>query len=85
MNAAVCSHTSRFVAKRLQPRQKAWNVATQDRLAATSSLLSSIKVVKMLGVQNSLTHRIQELREEELHVASKLRWIMVYYNASGMS
>lgn len=78
----LCSHTSRFVAKRLQPRQKAWNVATQDRLAATSSLLSSIKVVKMLGVQNSLTHRIQELREEELHVASKLRWIMVYYNAS---
>jgi ATP-binding cassette subfamily C (CFTR/MRP) protein 1 len=76
---------SRFVAKHLQPRQKAWNVATQSRLAATSSFISAMKIVKMLGLQESLTHRIQNLREDELWVASKLRWVMVYYNASGLS
>lgn len=76
---------SRFVAKHLQPRQKAWNNATQNRIAATSFMLSTIKVVKMLGLQQNLTHRIRELRNKELWAASKLRWITVYYNASGLS
>ena len=38
----------------------------------------------MLGYQNYLMDRIQELREEELWAASRLRWVMVYYNMSGM-
>ena len=80
----VCSYMSRFVAKNLQPRQKAWNHATQRRIAAISSMLSTMKVVKMLGYQSSLTSRIQELREEELWAASRLRWVTVYYNMSGM-
>jgi ABC-type multidrug transport system fused ATPase/permease subunit len=42
-----------------------------------------MKTVKMLGFQHHLTGRIQELREEELHAASKLRWMTVGYNASG--
>ncbi|RAK75330.1 putative ABC transporter [Aspergillus fijiensis CBS 313.89] len=78
----LCSHMSQFVAKHLQPRQKAWNSATQQRIGATSSLLRAMKGVKMLGIQNNLTDRIQDLREEELLAASKLRWVMVYYNAS---
>ncbi|KAH2977182.1 hypothetical protein KXW58_005982 [Aspergillus fumigatus] len=41
-----------------------------------------MKDVKMLGLQHKLTHRIQQLRDGELWAASKLRWIMVYYNAS---
>jgi ATP-binding cassette subfamily C (CFTR/MRP) protein 1 len=80
----VCSHMSRFVAKHLQPGQKAWNSATQDRIAAISSMLKAMKVIKMLGFQDYLSHRIQKLREMELRTASKLRWIMVYYNASGL-
>ncbi|KAK8078302.1 hypothetical protein PG996_004472 [Apiospora saccharicola] len=78
----VCSNVSRFVAKNLQPGQKAWNCATQDRLAATSSMLTSIKTVKMLGMQSSLHKRIETLRSQELSTASRLRWVMVYYNAS---
>lgn len=85
LRRAVCSHMSRFVAKHLQPRQKAWNDATQDRIAATSSMLGAMKVVKMLGLQHNLTQRIQELRKRELWAASKLRWIMVHYNSSGLS
>ncbi|RAH71174.1 putative ABC transporter [Aspergillus aculeatinus CBS 121060] len=72
----LCSHISRFVAKHLQPRQKAWNSATQQRIGATGSLLSAMKGVKMLGIQQNLTDRIQDLREEELLAASKLRWVM---------
>lgn len=80
----ACSQMSRFVAKNLQPRQKRWNEATQRRIAATSSFLSSMKIVKMLGYQHALAARVQKLREEELFFASKLRWVMVYYNASGV-
>lgn len=81
---AVCSRVSRYVANNLQARQKTWNNATQNRVAATSSMISSMKVVKMLGFQQHLTNRILELRKQELLEASKLRWVMVYYNASGM-
>lgn len=81
----VCSYVSRYVAKQQQPRQKAWNVATQRRVAATSSMLGSMKVIKMLGFQQFLVDRIQSLRKEELDVASRLRWMQFYYNASGSS
>lgn len=81
---AVCSRVSRYVAKHLGPRQKAWNTATHQRVAATSSVLSSMKVIKMLGLQNSMASFIRRLREEELNTASRVRWIMVYYNASGL-
>lgn len=47
-------------------------------------MLSSMKMVKMLGFQSDIVHRIESLREEELLKASKLRWVMVYYNSSGL-
>ena len=75
---------SRFVAKHLQPHQKAWNKATQDRIAATTSVLRDMKVIKMLGLQDNLSLRLQALRDFELGTAAKLRWVMVYYNASGV-
>ncbi|KAI0156771.1 putative ABC transporter [Xylariaceae sp. FL1272] len=78
----LCSYMSRYVAKHLQHRQKAWNNSTQDRLAATSSLLSAMKNVKMLGLQSSIADRIRTLRQKELEIASKLRWVTVYANAS---
>ncbi|KAK4233232.1 P-loop containing nucleoside triphosphate hydrolase protein [Achaetomium macrosporum] len=78
----LCSRMSRFVAKHLQPGQKAWNTASQHRVLATSSMLSSMKVIKMLGLQHCIVNCIRRLREEELQIASRVRWIMVYYNAS---
>ncbi|KAJ2990299.1 hypothetical protein NUW58_g3015 [Xylaria curta] len=78
----LCSHMSRYVAKHLRLRQKAWNEATQNRMAVTSSMLSAMKIVKMLGLQFSLCGRIQESRKAELWEASKMRWMAVYYNAS---
>jgi len=81
--SAVCSRMSRYVAKNLQPGQKAWNTATQRRVAATSSMLSSMKAIKMMGLQGCMVNRLLYLREKELETASRVRWIMVYYNASG--
>ncbi|KAH3540206.1 hypothetical protein KXV64_006099 [Aspergillus fumigatus] len=78
----LCSYTSQFVAKHFQPRQKTCSDATQSHIAATSSMLSRMKTIKMLRLQHNFSHRIQELREAELQAASKLGWIMVFYNAS---
>ena len=80
----VSSRVSRYVARNLQPRQKAWNEATQRRVAAISSMLSSMKLVKMLGFQHHLARRAQGLRKEELQAASRVRWMNVYYNSSGL-
>lgn len=74
---------SRYVAQHLQPGQKAWNTATQHRVAATSSMLGFMKVIKMLGLQHCMANSTLRLRKEELDTASRVRWIMVYYNASG--
>ncbi|RFU26545.1 hypothetical protein B7463_g9807, partial [Scytalidium lignicola] len=78
----LCSRVSRYVAKNLQSYQKNWNIATQTRIGTTSSMIASMKVVKMLGLQRYLACRTQKLRVEELEVASKVRLMMVYYNSS---
>ncbi|KAK2012789.1 P-loop containing nucleoside triphosphate hydrolase protein [Colletotrichum eremochloae] len=77
-----CSRMSRYLAKNLQGKQKDWTVATQKRLAMTTSMLASMKSLKMLGVSSYTESLIQNLRHEELNAAKKVRWMMVAYNAS---
>ncbi|KAI0133901.1 ABC transporter [Xylariales sp. AK1849] len=77
-----CSRMSRYVAKNLQSKQKGWNEATQERLAMTSSMLSSMKSLKMLGVTAYTESMVNFLRLQELDMSSKVRWMMVAYNAS---
>lgn len=72
-----------YITRDLRRAQKDWNKSTQDRVAATSSMISSIKMVKMLGLQKALSTRIEQLREKEMELAAKVRWMMVYYNACG--
>ncbi|KAH6645218.1 P-loop containing nucleoside triphosphate hydrolase protein [Truncatella angustata] len=77
-----CSRMSRYLAKTLQNKQKNWNLATQKRLAMTTSMLSSMKSLKMLGVTTYTESLVQSLRLRELDMAKKVRWMMVAYNAS---
>ena len=72
------------MAQNLRRRQKAWNDATQARISMTSSILGSMKSVKMLGISEGIASQIQDLRQEELDMAKKVRWMMFAYNASGM-
>ncbi|KAF5653959.1 major facilitator family transporter [Fusarium sp. NRRL 25303] len=77
-----CSRMSRYLARSLQSKQKAWNEATQRRISLTASTLSSMKVTKMLGLSRQTEVLIQKLRAQELEMAKKVRWMMVAYNAS---
>ncbi|KAK2778498.1 ATP-binding cassette [Colletotrichum kahawae] len=77
-----CFRMSKYLAQNLQSKQRNWNEATQKRLAMTTSVLSSMKGLKMIGANRDAKWPIQELRDEELHMASRVRWMMVAYNAS---
>ncbi|SCV28572.1 related to multidrug resistance protein [Fusarium fujikuroi] len=77
-----CSKMSRYLARNLQSKQKAWNEATQRRISLTASAISSMKVMKMLGTSRQTEVLIQKLRAQELEMAKKVRWMMVAYNAS---
>ncbi|RKL22824.1 hypothetical protein BFJ70_g13017 [Fusarium oxysporum] len=76
------SRMSRYLARNLQSKQKAWNEATQSRISLTASALSSMKVMKMLGLSRETEVLLQKLRAQELEMAKKVRWMMVAYNAS---
>lgn len=80
----VCSRVSRYLAKNLQGKQRAWNLATQERIAITTSMLASMKNLKMLGVTPYTECLVQKLRLQELAMAQKVRWMRVAHNASGM-
>lgn len=84
MSSLVCSRVSRYLAKNLQSKQKDWSVATQNRIAMTTSMLGSVKSLKMLGIVDYTESLILSLRLRELDMAKKVRWMMVAYNASGM-
>lgn len=75
---------SRYVATHLRSKQKNWSMATQKRLSMTALMLGSAKSMKMLGMTEAMTLEIQALRDHEIEMSQKLRWITVAYNASGM-
>ncbi|KXJ96142.1 ABC transporter type 1, transmembrane domain-containing protein [Microdochium bolleyi] len=78
----VCSRVSQYVARSIRSKQGSWNSATQDRLSMTASMIANIKSIKMTGLQQPVTNHIMKLRIRELNMASKVRWMMVAYNAS---
>jgi hypothetical protein len=75
---------SAYVAKHLENRQKAWNEATQSRIAATTSTLEGIKSLKIMGMEGAVQSQILHLRSKEIQTSKPFRWILVAYNASGM-
>ncbi|KAK5122260.1 hypothetical protein LTR85_004170 [Meristemomyces frigidus] len=77
-----CSRISRYVATHLRLKQKAWNTATQKRLAITHAVLGAIKSIKMIGLSAAVKSRLLHSRQEEIEMSKHLRWIMIAYNAS---
>ncbi|KAG6367948.1 hypothetical protein INS49_002148 [Diaporthe citri] len=80
-----CSRVSRYVAQHLKPEQGKWNVATQQRISFTNSILSSVKNIKMLGMQQAVADRIRDLRKHEMDAARGVRLLTVQYGASALA
>lgn len=54
-------------------RQKSWLRATEKRINFTTSILGSIRNVKVLGLTEVMSSMIEGLRTEELEISKKFR------------
>ncbi|CZR60647.1 related to multidrug resistance protein [Phialocephala subalpina] len=61
------------VTKLVGPRQRQWVAAIQRRVSMTSSMLGSMKSVKMMGLSNILTDTLQDQRVRELDLSKHFR------------
>ena len=58
-------------------RQAMWLEAIERRIAATTSMLSSMKGVKMCGLTDVLRDDLQQLRIDELNISKKFRKLLI--------
>lgn len=61
-------------------QQKQWADAVQKRIAITSSMLSGIRSIKMMGLSGLLTEVIQDQRVEEINQMKGFRWSLTWQN-----
>ncbi|GKZ73873.1 hypothetical protein AnigIFM50267_010812 [Aspergillus niger] len=74
----ACAVVAMAACTRLYPRyQNAWVEAIQERTSITSSMLGSIRSLKLLGLSAVIGSLLQRLRVHENVVARKIRWITV--------
>ncbi|KAL4874811.1 P-loop containing nucleoside triphosphate hydrolase protein [Aspergillus karnatakaensis] len=59
-------------------RQALWLEAIERRISATSSMLGSMKGIKMLGLQTYLMKFVHNLRTDELSISKKFRKLLVW-------
>ncbi|KIW17840.1 hypothetical protein PV08_05035 [Exophiala spinifera] len=61
----------------------AWAAAVQQRISLTAGVLSSLKSVRMLGIEKPMSRMIQDERHNELRFQAKFRWSTVWLNTIG--
>ena len=64
-------------------RQARWLEAIEKRISSTSSMLGSMKGIKMLGLQSALLTSVHNLRLDELSISRKFRKLLVWNMALG--
>ena len=80
-----CSRISPRVSISMRAKQKIWTAAVQKRVAMTSSMLSSIKSLKIMGLSNDIQDNIQSQRIQEIESSKEFRWMVVLLNTIGWS
>ncbi|MGI4815732.1 MAG: ABC transporter transmembrane domain-containing protein, partial [Janthinobacterium lividum] len=81
----LCSKVSISTAGKFAIKQKNWSMAIQKRIAVTSSMLSSMKALKMMGLSKIIEDKVQGIRVWELDIARDFRWLIVGFNTAGNS
>lgn len=75
----VTAVTGVVVSKRLPLAKRGWFAVAAARISMTSDVLSQIKIVKMMGLQNVMTNALQKMRVDELRESRKSRFWLVMY------
>ncbi|KAJ4249958.1 hypothetical protein NW757_007387 [Fusarium falciforme] len=63
----------------MDPATVKWNAAVQKRVGETSSMLSHMKGIKMMGLTDFFHGLVQSLRVHELKVSARVRWLLVHF------
>ncbi|KAJ3938533.1 uncharacterized protein N0V96_011260 [Colletotrichum fioriniae] len=69
----VCTALTTKLSTRMAPARVAWNQGVQKRVSITSSMLTQIKGIKMMGLTDHFSDIIQKLRVSELKLSTKFR------------
>lgn len=78
-HSLVVSLSGSLVATSLvMSRQALWLEAIERRIAATSSMLDSMKGVKMGGLTEVLRDDLQQLRIDEMDISKKFRKLLIW-------
>ncbi|CAH0003934.1 unnamed protein product [Clonostachys byssicola] len=71
----ICSG---IISPAMEPATVTWNAAVQARIGETSTVLSQMKGIKMLGLVDFAYKLIDGLRIHEVKVSAKYRWLLAY-------
>ncbi|KAI8713576.1 hypothetical protein NCS52_01302400 [Fusarium sp. LHS14.1] len=70
---------SGIISPAMDPATVKWNAAVQKRVGETSSMLSQMKGIKMMGLSDFFHGLVQSLRVHELKVSARARWLLVHF------
>lgn len=71
----VCTAGAHFLSKSMAPAMADWNLAVQERVGASSSMLAQMKGINMMGLTEFMRQSIQALRIYELDLSKRFRWL----------
>ncbi|KAG8166037.1 hypothetical protein KVR01_004589 [Diaporthe batatas] len=71
----ICTTGAHFLSRSMAPAMANWNLAVQERVGASSLMLSQMKGIKMMGLTDFMIDSIQALRVYELDLSKRFRWI----------
>src|ERR1700712_1862308 len=76
----LCFGGQTYLSQLMGPKQGRWVKAIQRRVGICSSVLRSMKSVKLTGLVVSMSDLVQSERVRELHMAKQFRGLMVLVN-----
>ncbi|PWY75050.1 ABC transporter [Aspergillus heteromorphus CBS 117.55] len=73
----LCAIASSFVMRFVGPKQMAWMQAIQKRVGHTSTVIGTMKHLRIAGLTQPVEGSIQRLRKDELNAGDKFRTFLV--------
>ncbi|KAF4779309.1 hypothetical protein HER10_EVM0002693 [Colletotrichum scovillei] len=79
----VCTAVTSKLSTLMAPARVAWNQGVQKRVSITSSMLTQIKGIKMMGLTDHFSDIIKKLRASELKLSTKFRILVTILSVIG--
>ena len=79
----VTSAISWYVGERLPTARARWNERVEIRVAKTSTTLTQLKAMKMVGLEHIASREIEDLRNVEIEYSIKARVLACMVNMTG--